>query len=523
MKVVSISLNNGKIVTLKKEKIEYVNTNKVVDDTLFYTKFYIKLNKDKITNILKNYNISSVTFEDYDTFILLFPLLKVSDVKFNVKKSLTVKVMNMLLESESLKMIECNFIPSDYVSKFSDKDIFLIFTNEMKFDTDFIKNNDFKNYKSIYYKRVVNFYSESEILNNLEVFLSVNNSLKFINLYSYSDEVISFVIDKLNEYNMKDVNIFIYQRNNEEKLKLGNEHLRKINKKYSNKKREIKIIYTDEFFKENIFRELTINGIKLSMVIILYCGVIFMVSNKYHEYVALLNLRVLENKLREEANNNINIDDIDDTEVNPPVEETPEPDREPEYINYYANIPTNFESLLQINNDVKGWLSVNNTKANYPVTQSYDNEYYLYHDIYKRDTITGWIFMDYRNDSVNLSKNTIIYGHNLISGYMFGDLKKTTYYDWYTNPENQIITFNTLNREMKWKIFAMYKTDYTTDYLTTAFFNDEEFMNFINMIKSRSFYDFGVPVSEDDIILTLSTCTGNNDRRLAIHAVLVEG
>jgi len=129
MKVVSISLNNGKIVTLKKEKIEYVNTNKVVDDTLFYTKFYIKLNKDKITNILKNYNISSVTFEDYDTFILLFPLLKVSDVKFNVKKSLTVKVMNMLLESESLKMIECNFIPSDYVSKFSDKDIFLIFTN----------------------------------------------------------------------------------------------------------------------------------------------------------------------------------------------------------------------------------------------------------------------------------------------------------------------------------------------------------------------------------------------------------
>ena len=128
--------------------------------------------------------------------------------------------------------------------------------------------------------------------------------------------------------------------------------------------------------------------------------------------------------------------------------------------------------------------------------------------------------MDSRNNSKELDQNTIIYGHNLISGYMFGDLKSTTDYSWYTNPVNQVITFNTLDKEMKWKIFSIYRVDYTTDYLTTNFYNDEQYMDFINMIKGRSIYDFGVSVNPNDKIITLSTCSGHT-RRLVIHAKLI--
>ena len=128
--------------------------------------------------------------------------------------------------------------------------------------------------------------------------------------------------------------------------------------------------------------------------------------------------------------------------------------------------------------------------------------------------------MDYRNDSTNLSKNTIIYGHNTRSGYMFGDLKNALDSGWYTSPNNQIITFNTLNKEMKWKIFSVYRSDAVTDYLKIDFYNDEQFMNYINTSKSKSIYDFKVDVKFTDKILTLSTCSGNN-RRLVVQAALI--
>ena len=209
-----------------------------------------------------------------------------------------------------------------------------------------------------------------------------------------------------------------------------------------------------------------------------------------------------------------------DEEENEPILSTEE--EAEENINPYANIPTNLETLKTLNEDTVGWLSVNNTKINYPVTQSTDNSYYLNRDFYKKRTANGWIFMDYRNDSINLSKNTIIYGHALLSGYMFGDLRKTIKSSWFKKEENLYITFNTLDKEMKWQVFSIYKTPYTTDYLKVNFFDDESFLKFADLITSRSVYNFGVNITKDDYILTLSTCSGNDNSRLVLHAKLVK-
>ena len=83
---------------------------------------------------------------------------------------------------------------------------------------------------------------------------------------------------------------------------------------------------------------------------------------------------------------------------------------------------------------------------------------------------------------------------------------------------NQIITFNTLNENIRWQIFSIYKIPVTTDYLYTDFSNDDEFIEFVNQMKSRSIYDFNVDISKDDNILTLSTCSNGHDQRLVIHA-----
>lgn len=530
MKVIRIVFSSDSIFVestrKKRNEIRNVNTNNIQDNALFYTEKYIKKNSLIFSDEVNAKNYSTVIYKDFDSFFVVFPYLNSFNVKFDVNKSLSVRVIEMLKSNLSFKSLECYFMPSDYVHDFAELGISIKFNNDMLFTSEFIGFNNLNNLKSIYYKKVISFNNIKDVNNNFENFLRVNNSLKLIHLYSYSNDILKFVVDKLEEYGFKDVDIFIHQNDDNVKdISNGTNYLKRINKKYSNKKREIKIIYSDKFFRDNVFRELTLNGIKLCMIAFLYVGVIFMISNKYHEYVGLLNLRVLQSTLADSSLLDTNIDDMDDTEVNPPVipEPTPEePEPPKEYINYYANIPTNFPRLLELNPDVVGWLRVNNTKANYPITKYTDNQFYLEHDIYKREVITGWVFMDYRNDHVNLDKNTIIYGHNLISGYMFGDLKNTTNKDWYTNPENQIITFNTLEKEMRWQIISMYRTNYTTDYLKTGFFNDEAFMNFVNMIKERSIYNFNVQVNADDKILTLSTCTGSNNRRMVIHAVLLD-
>ena len=130
--------------------------------------------------------------------------------------------------------------------------------------------------------------------------------------------------------------------------------------------------------------------------------------------------------------------------------------------------------------------------------------------------------MDYRNNIYNLSNNTIIIGHNLKNGMIFGTLRYVTNESWYKNPENQIITFNTKVKNMKWKIFSIYKLPVTNDYLYANFGDLNEYQDFLNKIRSRSIYDFKVDVGKKDHILTLTTCGSTSATRLVVHAVLIE-
>ena len=102
-----------------------------------------------------------------------------------------------------------------------------------------------------------------------------------------------------------------------------------------------------------------------------------------------------------------------------------------------APITVDFDSLIEQNGDVVGWLFCENTPINYPVLQSSDNNYYLRKMINKKYNIAGSIFMDYRSQSDMSSLNTIVYGHNMKNDTMFGtftEYKKQSYY-----PHNTII------------------------------------------------------------------------------------
>ena len=178
-------------------------------------------------------------------------------------------------------------------------------------------------------------------------------------------------------------------------------------------------------------------------------------------------------------------------------------------------------SVYLINPETVAWVIVPNTNINYPVVQATDNNYYLSHNIYRENDKNGWVFMDFRGDVVNLSDNLILYAHNrYYNGIMFGNLQNMMRYNWYSNPDNQVITIRTLYDELHYKIFSMYRVETTTDYLQVIFPDTSTKMNMFDMIKDRSIYNFGITLNENDKILTLSTCADEYSKYV-VHAVLL--
>ena len=90
-----------------------------------------------------------------------------------------------------------------------------------------------------------------------------------------------------------------------------------------------------------------------------------------------------------------------------------------------------FDQLCQQNGDVTAWLYLPDSVINYPVLQHGDNDYYLTRQIAGSYNKNGSIFMDYRCASDFSDRNTIIYGHHMRTGNMFGKLvnyKSDSYY-----------------------------------------------------------------------------------------------
>ena len=182
-----------------------------------------------------------------------------------------------------------------------------------------------------------------------------------------------------------------------------------------------------------------------------------------------------------------------------------------------------FEKLKEKNKDVKAFLKVNGTDIEYPIVQGTDNSYYLNHTLDKSYNQAGWPFADYRNKLDGNDRNIIIYGHNRRDGSMFESLKNTLEDDWYNNEENRKIIFITENEKSVYEVFSTYNIEAEDYYIQTQFNEKEnEFENFINVIKKRSVKDFDVEVSKEDKILTLSTCGNDNNHRVVLHAKKVE-
>jgi len=187
--------------------------------------------------------------------------------------------------------------------------------------------------------------------------------------------------------------------------------------------------------------------------------------------------------------------------------------------NKYSLKDINISKLKEKNKDTVAWLIVEGTSINYPIVQTDNNDYYLQHSFDYSYTYNGWTFMDFRNDTMLNDKNTIFYGHNLLNGTAFGSLRNIFES---SQSDIKIMVITSDNKKHVYKVFSAYYIDPEVYYLQTDFYTDNDYQVFLDTIRNRNIINVDNSVSTSDKIITLSTCTDDNNGRRVVHAKLVE-
>ena len=198
-----------------------------------------------------------------------------------------------------------------------------------------------------------------------------------------------------------------------------------------------------------------------------------------------------------------------------------EPDRP--LIHSADEIYVDFTELKKVNSDIIGWFIVENTTISYPLLQGPDNDKYLATTYNGMHSKFGSIFMDYRNRPDLSSRHSIIYGHNMGNGAMFGALIKYTQQDYYEQRKYfHILTETGL---LKYEIFSAYTADVNIHQAVyqLQFSSDENYQGFLSSITGWSQINTGISPNVNDTIVTLSTCPNITDKskRIVIHGRLV--
>ena len=245
--------------------------------------------------------------------------------------------------------------------------------------------------------------------------------------------------------------------------------------------------------------------IALIAAIVVFCYAAF---NLYHIYTEYKKGTDEYNQIEEMA---VTERDADSAEVAGPRAQIKPP------------IEVDFDKLKSVNEDVVGWIYVDALPdISYPIVKGKDNQTYLHQTYEKNYNFAGTIFVDYENSGDFSDCNTLVYGHNMKNGSMFGHLKKfreddklykQDKYFWILTPE----------RNYRYEIITAYTTSVNSDTYTLFKGPGEEFEKYLETIKGYSeIQTDDTDLTIKDRIVTLSTCTGNESTRFVVQGKRVD-
>lgn len=220
-----------------------------------------------------------------------------------------------------------------------------------------------------------------------------------------------------------------------------------------------------------------------------------------------------QEQLKQKEEINEIIVDTDDFDDNQYVEAWQDVFAKYPSIKFPENMNLKYSYLYAVNQDLVGWVKINNTNLDVQVVQSKDNDYYLKRDFYGKTSRYGCPYLDFKNDPRYLDDNTVIYGHHMTDGLMFSNLDKYKTLEGYK--ESPIIEYSTLYETYYFKVFAAFISNAKLvddngkyfNFIVTDFLTDEKFNGFVDEVEKRSIFKTDVSVQPDDKLITLITCS----------------
>ena len=519
MKKITIAIKDDTILfKYRRNKItehNLLNTNVISNNELVFSDEYLLENTKIVSLFFKELiiekDIKNVIISSNELACIALDLLKhipvIETLTITDNDNLLYAICEKVIKYKNIKKLNCYSIPQFMIEELDKHKILAESRNEVLFTSNFMADNDLNSFSKIYYKTCIKI--DDTITDNekedIRTFFLINRYIKVIHIDNYNIKLITDLVEILDECKEKNISIEIHEDINDIDDVVA---LKAINKKLKNRKIKISLVYSKDYLEANYLQQVVFSILKICALIIFTMVISVLGYVGYNNYQAEIKDAELKDKLDKivekesqvntgTSNNGVTFSD-DELTLN------------------------SYKILKDVNPDMVGWLTVKGTKIDYPVVRGKDNDYYLTNNFYGEADYNGWVFMDYRNNATDLDANTIIYAHNRYSsGIMFGTLPNVRKASWLEKEDNYYITFNTMDKVQKWKIFSYYNIKVTSDYLETTFTNKKAHEKFIKLITKRSKKNFKTTVTPDDKILTLSTCY-NTDARFVVHAVLIK-
>lgn len=172
-----------------------------------------------------------------------------------------------------------------------------------------------------------------------------------------------------------------------------------------------------------------------------------------------------------------------------------------------------------------GWLQIPDTQIDLPVmrTES-DRNFYLHHDFAGAESAEGALFVDAESSAYPQDDNTVIYGHNMKNGHIFGTLKMYGDADFFQ--AHREIRFDTLYETGTYEAVAVLKTRILNEneqgfryYQFFQYENEQEFQECWDFVEKNSLFETESTLQYGDRILMLSTCEYSQENgRLVVVA-----
>lgn len=152
--------------------------------------------------------------------------------------------------------------------------------------------------------------------------------------------------------------------------------------------------------------------------------------------------------------------------------------------------------------DVIAWVELDD--ISYPIVHGENNDIYLHHSYDGQYTFSGSIFMNSHNSRYFKDNNTVIYGHNMRSGDMFGRLAK--YMDKDYSSADEFYIYRPDGTKHIYKMYSIAPTVYNSEFYNISFDTAEDYREYQEKIKKESLIDYGMDVNIQRKMVTLSTC-----------------